>query len=52
MSFWRYDNRVHQIASSALSVREQVPGAALAIGTVPIPGAKAPSSSPTRWSAR
>ncbi|MEX1906966.1 alanine dehydrogenase [Janibacter sp. Y6] len=42
MSFWRYDNRVHQIASSALSVREQVLGADLVIGTVLIPGAKAP----------
>ena len=42
MSFWRYDNRVHQIASSALSVREQVLGADMVIGTVLIPGAKAP----------
>jgi alanine dehydrogenase len=42
MSFWRYGNRVHQIASSRLSVREQVLGADLVIGTVLIPGAKAP----------
>jgi len=42
MSFWRYDNRVHQIASSSLSVREQVLQADLVIGTVLIPGAKAP----------
>ncbi len=42
MSFWRYDNRVHQIASSALSVREQVLQADMVIGTVLIPGAKAP----------
>ncbi len=42
MSFWRYDNRVHQIVSSSLSVREQVLGADLVIGTVLIPGAKAP----------
>jgi alanine dehydrogenase len=42
MSFWRYDNRVHQIASSALSVREQVLAADMVIGTVLIPGAKAP----------
>ena len=42
MSFWRYDNRVHQIVSSALSVREQVLGADMVIGTVLIPGAKAP----------
>lgn len=42
MSFWRYDNRVRQIASSALSVREEVLGADMVIGTVLIPGAKAP----------
>lgn len=42
MSFWRYDNRVHQIASSALSVREQVLQADLVIGTVLVPGARAP----------
>ena len=42
MSFWRYDNRVAQIASSAMSIREQVLGADLVIGTVLIPGAKAP----------
>ena len=42
MSFWRYDNRVHQIASSKLSIREQVLGADMVIGTVLIPGAKAP----------
>jgi alanine dehydrogenase len=42
MSFWRYDNRVHQIASNPLSVREQVLQADLVIGTVLIPGAKAP----------
>ncbi|MFV0462029.1 MAG: alanine dehydrogenase [Nostocoides sp.] len=42
MSFWRYDNRVHQIASSSMSVREQVLNADLVIGTVLIPGAKAP----------
>ncbi len=42
MSFWRYDNRVRQIASSALSVREEVLKADLVIGTVLIPGAKAP----------
>lgn len=41
-SFWRWDNRVHQIASSALSVREQVLQADMVIGTVLIPGAKAP----------
>ncbi len=42
MSFWRYENRVKQIVSSALSVREQVTAADLVIGTVLIPGALAP----------
>ncbi|MEI2825477.1 MAG: alanine dehydrogenase [Dermatophilaceae bacterium] len=42
MSFWRYDNRVRQIASSSLSVREEVLKADMVIGTVLIPGAKAP----------
>ncbi|MFZ1372438.1 alanine dehydrogenase [Nostocoides sp.] len=42
MSFWRYDNRVRQIASSSLSVREEVLSADMVIGTVLIPGAKAP----------
>lgn len=41
-TFWRFNNRVHGIASSALSVREQVLEADLVIGTVLIPGAKAP----------
>ncbi|MCA1781029.1 MAG: alanine dehydrogenase [Dermatophilaceae bacterium] len=42
MSFWRYDNRVRQIASSSLTVREEVLVADMVIGTVLIPGAKAP----------
>ncbi|MGB4628191.1 MAG: alanine dehydrogenase [Propionicimonas sp.] len=42
LSFWRYDNRVHQIVSSRLSIREQVLNADMVIGTVLIPGAKAP----------
>ncbi len=42
MSFWRYGNRVKQIVSSALSIREQVLAADMVIGTVLIPGAKAP----------
>jgi alanine dehydrogenase len=42
MSFWRYDNRVRQIASSELSVREEVLEADMVIGTVLVPGAKAP----------
>ncbi|MEI2775558.1 MAG: alanine dehydrogenase [Tetrasphaera sp.] len=42
MSFWRYDNRVRQIASNALSVEKEVLAADMVIGTVLIPGAKAP----------
>jgi len=42
MSFWRYDNRVRQIASSKLAVREEVLAADMVIGTVLIPGARAP----------
>jgi alanine dehydrogenase len=41
-TFWRYDNRVHGIVSSKLAIREQVSSADLVIGTVLIPGAKAP----------
>lgn len=41
-TFWRYHNQVHGIVSSALSIREQVRAADLVIGTVLIPGAKAP----------
>ncbi|WOQ16656.1 alanine dehydrogenase [Raineyella sp. W15-4] len=42
MTFWRYGNRVQGITSTALAVREQVLAADLVIGTVLIPGAKAP----------
>ncbi len=42
MTFWRYENRVQGIVSTALSVKEQVLAADLVIGTVLIPGAKAP----------
>ena len=42
MSFWRYDNRVHGLASSKLAIRQQVLDADLVIGAVLIPGAKAP----------
>jgi alanine dehydrogenase len=42
MSFWRYDNRVRQLASSALAIAEEVVDADLVIGTVLIPGARAP----------
>jgi alanine dehydrogenase len=41
-TFWRYENRVHGIVSSKLSVQEQVLAADMVIGTVLIPGAKAP----------
>ncbi len=42
MSFWRYDNRVHGLASSKLAIQEQVTQADMVIGAVLIPGAKAP----------
>ena len=42
MSFWRFENKVRQIASSSIAIEEQVLGADLVIGTVLIPGAKAP----------
>lgn len=42
MSFWRYNNRVHGLASSKLAIRQQVREADMVIGAVLIPGAKAP----------
>ena len=42
MSFWRYDNRIHGLASSKLAIEQQVSEADLVIGAVLIPGAKAP----------
>jgi alanine dehydrogenase len=42
MSFWRYNNRVHGLASSKLAIQEQVREADLVIGAVLIPGAAAP----------
>ena len=42
MSFWRYSNRVHGLASSKLAIEEQVRQADLVIGSVLIPGAAAP----------
>ncbi len=42
MSFWRYDNRVHGLASSKLAIEQQVTQADLVIGAVLIPGAAAP----------
>ncbi|GAB3668928.1 alanine dehydrogenase [Nocardioides korecus] len=43
MSFWRYDNRVHGLASSKLAIEQQLLEADLVIGAVLIPGAKAPT---------
>lgn len=42
MSFWRYQNRVQGLASSALAIRRQVLEADLVIGAVLVPGARAP----------
>ena len=42
LSFWRYNNRVHGLASSKLAIAQQVMEADLVIGAVLIPGAKAP----------
>ena len=42
LTFWRYDNRIQGIVSTALSVADQVIAADMVIGTVLIPGAKAP----------
>jgi alanine dehydrogenase len=42
MSFWRYNNRVHGLASSKLAIQQKVTEADLVIGAVLIPGAKAP----------
>ncbi|RJS47853.1 alanine dehydrogenase [Nocardioides cavernaquae] len=42
MSFWRYNNRVHGLASSKLAIEQQVLEADLVIGAVLIPGARAP----------
>jgi alanine dehydrogenase len=42
MSFWRYNNQVHGLASSKLTIQQKVMEADLVIGAVLIPGAKAP----------
>ena len=42
MSFWRYNNRVHGLASSKLAIEQQVMAADMVIGAVLIPGAAAP----------
>ncbi|PID98626.1 MAG: alanine dehydrogenase [Actinomycetales bacterium] len=41
-TFWRYQNQVQGIASNSLSISEQVLAADLVVGSVLIPGAKAP----------
>jgi len=43
MSFWRYNNRVHGLASSQLAIQQQGVEADMVIGAVLIPGAKAPT---------
>jgi alanine dehydrogenase len=42
MSFWRYNNQVHGLASSKLAIEQHVREADMVIGAVLIPGAKAP----------
>ena len=42
MSFWRYGNRVRQIASSSLAIQREVLDADMVIGAVLVPGALAP----------
>ncbi len=43
MSFWRYNNQVHGLASSQLAIQQHVREADMVIGAVLIPGAKAPT---------
>jgi alanine dehydrogenase len=42
MSFWRYNNQVHGLASSKLAIEQHVTEADMVIGAVLIPGAAAP----------
>ncbi|WP_244927896.1 alanine dehydrogenase [Nocardioides sp. W7] len=42
MSFWRYNNQVHGLASSRLAIEQHVTEADMVIGAVLIPGAAAP----------
>jgi alanine dehydrogenase len=42
LSFWRYNNRGHGLASSKLAIQQQVMEADMVIGAVLIPGAAAP----------
>ncbi len=43
MVFWRWQNRIKQLASSTIALREQVLSADLVIGSVLVPGALAPT---------
>ena len=40
--FWRFGNRVRQLASNSLTIEELVPQVDMVIGTVLVPGARAP----------
>ena len=40
--YWRHDNRAKQLMSSSFTIRDEVAAADLVIGTVLVPGAKAP----------
>ncbi|QBX57253.1 alanine dehydrogenase [Nocardioides seonyuensis] len=42
LSFWRYNNRVHGLASSRMAIEQQVLEADMVIGAVLIPGGAAP----------
>ena len=42
MVFWRWQNRIKQLASSTLAVQQQVLEADMVIGAVLVPGARAP----------
>ena len=53
MSFWRYDNRVHGLASSQLAIQQQVHGGRHGHRRGADPrGRRPPSWSPTSWSRR
>ena len=52
MSFWRYDNRVAQIASSACRSRSRCSGPTSSSARCSSRAPRPPSSSPTRWSRR
>ncbi|MDO5677782.1 MAG: alanine dehydrogenase [Propionibacteriaceae bacterium] len=41
-SYWRWENKVHTLRSSAMAIRELLPEMDMVIGTVLIPGARTP----------